>query len=336
MQLQHQSTSLRADRYRAERDLVSERMRSLFASSDIGVYDMCRYHMGWIDESGAPTGEGAGKMIRPLLCLAACSGFGDATRAVGAAAALELLHSFSLVHDDIEDGDRERRHRPTVWARYGMPPAINAGDMLFALAYRALFQGLEDLPASRAALGHTLFTNTALRLMEGQHLDLDFEMRQQVALDQYVRMVRGKTGAVMGAALGLGALCGGASPEQVDRLIEAGVQLGLAFQAVDDALALWGDPAQTGKAAGNDLQRGKKSLPVVLAMDRGLRMSLGSGATLAEIRAELEQAGVRRAVDEFAADHREQALRSIEHSGISAAGLEQLIDLADFAVSRDS
>src|SRR5581483_8551158 len=130
VQLPRPSTSVHVIQFQAQRALVSEHLRSLFGVSDIGVYDICRFHMGWIDEAGAPSDAGAGKMIRPLLCLAACSGFAEEERAVGAASALELLHAFSLVHDDIEDGDRARRHRPTVWALYGVPLAINAGDLL--------------------------------------------------------------------------------------------------------------------------------------------------------------------------------------------------------------
>jgi geranylgeranyl diphosphate synthase type I len=217
-----------------------------------------------------------------------------------------------------------------------MPLAINAGDMLFAMAYRALFGGLESLPESSAALGRDVFSAATLRLMEGQHLDLDFEKRAQVSLQDYVAMVRGKTGAVMGAALGLGALCGGAGHERVLRLVEAGVQLGLAFQAIDDALAFWGDPARTGKAIGNDLARGKKSLPVVLAAERGLTMHLSGDRPLSETLIALEQADVRSAVETFAADRRSQAESLIERSGISESGLARLIELADLAVSRDS
>src|SRR5579875_1497065 len=267
VQLSSQSTSVRVSQFHAQRALVSEHLRSLLGTSDVGVYDICRFHMGWIDEAGTPTNADAGKMIRPLLCLAACSGFGEDKRAVGVASAIELLHAFSLVHDDIEDGDRTRRDRPTVWALYGVPWAINAGDLLFAMAYRALYEGLEQPPAAPDLLGRRLFSDTCLRLMEGQHLDLEFEKRAHVTRDDYLAIVRGKTGAVMGAALGLGALCGGASGEQANELVAAGIELGIVFQAVDDLLAFWGNPAQTGKPIGNDLERGKKSLPVVLAAE---------------------------------------------------------------------
>jgi geranylgeranyl diphosphate synthase type I len=335
VELQRQSTPVLLRQLQDQRDVISARLQSFFGAGDSGVYDICRYHMGWIDETGAPTGEGAGKMLRPLLCLAACAGYGEASRAVGVAAALELLHAFSLVHDDIEDGDRERRHRPTVWARFGVPLAINAGDMLFAMAHRALYQGLEDLDGPQASLGRHIFSETCMQLMEGQHLDLEFEQRAQVSLEEYVTMVRGKTGAVMGAALSLGALCGGADSDQVAMLRAAGVELGLAFQAVDDALALWGDPSQTGKAVGNDLKRGKKSLPVVLGAAKGHSWA-GGQASLPETVDLLERAGVRRAIEQFATDHRTEALRRIASSGMSEPGQQQLAGLVELAVTRDA
>jgi geranylgeranyl diphosphate synthase type I len=322
--------------YSEYRGLASARLRALLDPFDHDVYALCRYHLGWIDEQGAATGVDSGKMLRPVLCLTACSGFGDPGPAVGVAAALELLHAFSLVHDDIEDGDRERRHRPTLWARFGVPLALNAGDALFAHAYRALYEGLSELGRREASLGAGIFSDACLKMIEGQHLDIDFETRASVSPAEYTLMTRGKTGALIGAALALGALCGGAGDERVEQLRQAGVDLGLAFQATDDALAFWGDPAETGKAVGNDLQRGKQSLPLVLAVERGLTLERLRSMPLAQVQDALERTGSREATAGFARERAEAARRQLAEAGLAPAAEAKLVSLVDFAVSRVS
>ncbi len=254
----------------ALRSRVSARMRELLAPYEGGVYALVAYHLGWTDERGRPLDAPAGKLMRPALCLTVARACGAAEDALDAAAAVELLHAFSLVHDDIEDGDRERRHRPTLWALRGIPLAINAGDSLFALAHRVLIHAAASLDSERALAALRIFSDACVRMIEGQHDDLEFEARASVALDDYLRMTSGKTGALVGASLALGALFAGAPICDVDALRLAGVDLGVAFQAVDDALSVWGDAARTGKAVGNDVARGKKSLPVVLAAERNI------------------------------------------------------------------
>ena len=258
-----------------------------------GLY-LCRYHLGWVDAQGKPIQAETGKSLRPVLCLTACSGYGDPLAAVDLAASLELLHSFSLVHDDIEDGDRERRHRTTLWAAFGVPLAINAGDALFVQAFELLHLGTAGLEPYRATRAFGLLTEACLRMIEGQHEDMEFERRESVSLDDYVAMVRGKTAALLGASLALGALAGGAENAAVEALQAAGTELGLAFQAADDLLAFWGDPAETGKAVGNDLERGKKSLPLVFASQAGLSTNDLRGRPLSSVLAALEEAGTRR------------------------------------------
>ncbi len=320
--------------YGRYREIVDERLRLLFARHPGGVYDLGRYHMGWTDAQGEVVEAESGKRLRPALCLAACSGYGAPERAVGVAAALELLHAFSLAHDDIEDLDRERRHRPTLWDVFGVPMALNAGDALFAQAFEAIQEGLALLEPERMAPALRRFVNTCLRLVEGQHLDMEFECQPSVTVEAYVQMARGKTGALIGTALALGATCSGASPEDVEQLDRAGVELGLAFQAADDLLAFWGDPAEMGKAVGNDLARGKKSLPVAFAAERGLPPAELAELPLAAVLAELERVGSRGCCVAFARERAGQARRLIAETAISAEGAAQLDELIAFSIER--
>jgi len=247
-------------------------MRDVLACRDATTathYGMMHYHLGWADDSLQPGDFGTGKRIRPLLCLLACEAVGsDPALALPAAAAVEILHNFSLIHDDIEDGDETRRHRPTVWTIWGVPQAINAGDGMFALAFAALLgskkQGVADGPLV-AALER--FTACCAALTEGQHLDMDFEKRKSVSVADYLRMIEGKTASLLATSLSIGALMGGADAQTDDALYRFGHHIGLAFQIQDDILGIWGDPSVTGKAAGNDILRRKKSLPLLYALD---------------------------------------------------------------------
>lgn len=231
-------------------------------------YQMMHYHMGWVDESFQPGAFATGKRIRPLLCLMACEAVGgDPATALPAAAAVEILHNFSLIHDDIEDGDETRRHRPTLWTIWGVPQAINAGDGMFALAFAALLGSKQTgVTDDRVLATLERFTACCTALTEGQHLDMWFEERARVEVADYLRMIDGKTASLLATSLSIGALIGGATARADDALYRFGRHLGLAFQIQDDILGIWGDPAVTGKAAGNDILRRKKSLPLLYAL----------------------------------------------------------------------
>lgn len=248
--------------------VLEEEMRAVLTGGEEATaahYGMMHYHMGWVDTGFRPVTSPAGKRLRPLLCLMACEEVGgDPVTALPAAAALEILHNFSLVHDDIEDGDETRRHRPTLWAVWGVPQAINAGDAMFALAFAAMHRlAAQGVAAETALAALRIFTETCVALTEGQHLDISFEQRSQVTVDEYLRMIQGKTSALIGASVAIGGLIGGAAPGADQSLRRFGHSIGLAFQIQDDLLGIWGDPSITGKAAGNDILRRKKSLPLL-------------------------------------------------------------------------
>lgn len=251
---------------------VEAEMQSVLTNGEDAIhahYAMMHYHMGWVNAEFAPEKQPSGKLVRPMVALMAAEAVGgDPAQALAAAAGIEILHNFSLVHDDLEDGDETRRHRPTVWKVWGAPQAINVGDGMYALAFAA-FHRLPQRGVSPertlAALGR--FTQTCVALTEGQHLDMSFEGRDVVSVDEYLRMIRGKTAALLAASAGIGAMIGSGDPEQECDLYGFGLGIGLAFQIQDDILGIWGDPAVTGKAAGNDILRRKKSFPLLYALN---------------------------------------------------------------------
>jgi geranylgeranyl diphosphate synthase, type I len=227
-------------------------------------YAMLAHHLGWND------GQASGKRIRPLLCLLCCAAAGgDWRQALPLAAAIELVHNFSLIHDDIQDNSPLRRGRPTVWALWGPAQAINAGDAMFTLAHLAPQRLLEaGLPADTVLSALAELDQTCLALTQGQHLDMDFEQRAIVSVAEYLAMIEKKTAALIAAATGLGAQIAGAGSARLGAFRDYGWNLGVAFQLQDDLLGIWGDPAVTGKSAASDLEKRKKSLPVVFGLER--------------------------------------------------------------------
>jgi geranylgeranyl diphosphate synthase type I len=231
------------------------------------LYGMLSYQMGHVDGSLNPERAPTGKQFRPILSLLACEAVGGTWEdALPAAAAIELLHNFSLIHDDIEDQDPSRRHRATVWKLWGEAQAINAGDSMFALAGRALLE--TQMPTDALDTLARRFHDMSLSLTEGQFLDMQFESRQDVTPEEYLDMIGRKTGALVAFSCFAGAIIGGASDQVRDALHDFGGELGMAFQIQDDIQGIWGHPDATGKAASKDLENRKKTLPVLLALQR--------------------------------------------------------------------
>lgn len=228
---------------------------------------MITYQLGWTGENAGSKAEG--KQLRALLCLLACQAAGsDWQGALPAAAAVELIHNFSLIHDDIEDNGQLRRGRPTVWKIWGVAQAINTGDAMFALANASLLNLAETVSPEKALEASRLFHKTCLRLTQGQHLDIAFEDQDQVDLDTYWQMVEGKTAALLAFSLEVGALSASVAPELQIHYRDFGHYLGLAFQVQDDILGVWGEEGRTGKSTTSDLITRKKTLPILYGLDQ--------------------------------------------------------------------
>jgi geranylgeranyl diphosphate synthase type I len=234
---------------------------------------MARYHLGYAGPDLLPVDPGRidqGKRIRPTVALlAAAAAGGDPRVAAPVGAALELLHNFTLIHDDVQDESPTRRHRPTVWSVWGIGQAINAGDAVFAAAHLPFFQlPTLGVPAELTLRLLGAFDRMTIAIVEGQTLDLGFEGRADVQPDAYLEMIAGKTAAIVRYAAWAGALLGGASEDAAERWADFGLALGLGFQIQDDLLGIWGDPRETGKAAADDIRRRKQSFPILVLRQR--------------------------------------------------------------------
>ena len=308
------------------------------------------YHMGWTDADGQPVESPGGKGIRPTLAiLSAEAAWADPTVGVAGGVAVELVHNYSLIHDDIIDADTERHHRPTVWSVFGVGPAIVAGDALEVLAHQVLL----DAPEHGAAGSEALAEATAA-MIAGQADDIAFEHRRDVTVEQCIAMSGAKTGALLGCAASIGAILAGAPAATVGALRDYGRHLGLAFQAVDDLLGIWGDPARTGKPAGSDLRSRKKSMPIVSALAAGgdeadeLRALIlgpdapeGDRAPLTSDEVEratylVEACGGREWTTVRAKANLDAALGALERVRLSAIPHRDLADIAVFVVERES
>lgn len=245
------------------RRLTEPMLRAALDRLDPHTRDVCSYHFGFGDADGG-AGTGSGKYLRPALALLSARAAGAASeQGVPAAAAVELLHNFSLLHDDVMDGDAERRHQPAVWARFGVPTAILAGDALLSLANDVL----SEAPSPRALQALRMLNATTRRMIAGQSADLSFEEDGEVSLARCLRMAADKTGALLGCAASLGAVLVDAPAGLVLGLSDYGARVGLAFQLTDDLLGIWGEPERTGKPAWSDLRARKKSLPIAAALE---------------------------------------------------------------------
>jgi len=334
------------EKYRAD---IDAELRSVLDERQLPMYNMVRYHLGWIDADGRPTSNSTGKALRPSLCLLASEAVGnDYLKALPAAASVELVHNFSLVHDDIQDNDRERRHRPTVWSIWGKPQAINAGTALRVLASIALLRLADHgIPVQKMLHAQHLLDESCLKVIEGQYLDISYETRLDVGVADYLDMIDKKTAALIASSLELGALLSTNDESVIEHFRNFGRNLGLAFQIRDDVLGIWGDEEKTGKPLGSDIQQRKKSFPVVYALEKvngGARTELlniyqdnkaiGSGE-LDKVMKILDIVRARDQARSMAEEYSDKALAEVEKMALSPWARDSLEEMTHFLSRRE-
>jgi geranylgeranyl diphosphate synthase type I len=330
----------------AARDLLDEPMRTAARRLEPSVRNVVAYHFGWVDADGSAGDAHRGKAIRGALAvLSAEAASAPASDGIPGALAVEFVHNFSLLHDDVMDGDTERRHRSTAWTVFGSSAAILAGDALLALAFETLLDGdpVRAQPAQRS------LARATQHLIVGQVGDLEFERRLDVTLEECLQMAAGKTASLMACSASIGAYLAAAAPDVVTALEVFGYELGLAFQLVDDLLGIWGASASTGKPVGADLRARKNSLPVVAAMNSGtaageeLRSLYRSGAlnpeadddAVARATALVDEAGGRAwAIDE-SQRRLDRACEALTQAPLDTRTTQLLIQIAQYVTARD-
>jgi geranylgeranyl diphosphate synthase type I len=321
--------------------MVTPAMRAAVARLTPELRRPAEYHLGWIDLDGRPTTTSGGKHVRAALALLSASAVGaDEAVGVPGAVAIELVHNFSLLHDDVIDVDRERRHRTTVWAAFGIGHAITAGDALATLALQVLLEvGTPDAVRAASALAEG-----TSQMIAGETVDIVFETRDDVTWDECLAMSGAKTGALLACASSLGAILAGADGHRVAALGRYGMHLGLAFQAVDDLLGIWGETATTGKPVFGDLRQQKKTLPITAALAQAngdladlralLDASRDDETAAAEAADMIERFGGRKATEEAASEHLDLALAALRTAQPEPAAEAELVELARFVLER--
>jgi len=329
------------------RDAVTVELKQAIDTCSPALANILRYHLGWQDEHGHQCRKGSGKLIRSTLCLLSCQAVGGNTsQTMPAAAAIELVHNFSLIHDDIEDGSSERHHRPTVWKLWGQSQAINAGDAMFTLAYLAL-AGLKKtgIADQKIVESTKVLTRACLELCEGQEMDIEYEDRLDLTVEDYLDMTARKTAALFAAATHLGAYLGSEDMELVDSFRLFGRELGIVFQIHDDILGIWGARDTLGKSA-DDIRQRKKTLPVAY----GLQSSKGAtrvrlmklyskgsieGEDIRKVTKILDDLGARERAENMARQYYREALAHLDATGLGLSSLAPLKETAGFLLTRD-
>ncbi len=302
-------------------------------------HEMLTYHMGWTGEGSGP--EATGKRVRPTLTLLVAAACGsDWHPALPAAAAVELVHNFSLIHDDIEDNSDKRRGRTTVWKKWGIPQGTNSGDGIFVLSNLAILDLHASYPDSVVFRAAAILNKACLDLTRGQFLDISYETRDDLVVEDYWRMIGGKTAALLTACCQLGALLGGADDVKMESYRAFGHYLGLAFQVQDDLLGIWGNEALTGKSTASDLLEGKKSLPVLYGLKKNgafaarWRQGPIQPHEVGDLANLLESESARTSAEEVARQMTGLALENLRNANPRGEAGESLVLLADKLLRR--
>lgn len=335
---------------------IEAQMRAMLVTPHSALapfYNMMQYHLGWMDKDFNAARAQTGKRLRPVICLLMSEGLGGSIEAaLPAAAAIELIHNFSLIHDDIEDASPLRRHRETLWHIWGIPQAINAGDGMLMISHLAL-QPLRQMELAPDAVLDIvrILDETCLKLCQGQYLDIAFETRTDITMEEYLVMIGGKTASLIAASAQIGAMIATNDSDLIQAGREFGWQLGLAFQMVDDILGIWGDAAVTGKSAASDITSCKKTLPILFALEQLAQGTMAQQMIGAKLRAVFEQPAIDEAqvpqvlemldtartrdhVQRRAEQHTEQALEALRRLGAPNGALQQLGNLASDFLQR--
>ena len=316
---------------------IDEKQANLF-------YGMMHYHLGWVDEKLQTVDAASGKRVRPLLCLLATSAAGGQwPRAVPGAAALELLHNFTLIHDDIQDQSPTRRGRPTLWKLWGANQAINSGDAMFSLSHIAL-SGMFQLgvPAETVVQAVCRLDETCIDLTIGQYLDMSFEDRQDVSVNEYLEMIAGKTAALLSYSAELGARVAQQSPSVISHYAAFGRDLGLAFQVRDDILGIWGDESVIGKSSATDIVTRKKSLPILFGLAespelREIYVGVDSGDDFVErVVKILNQVRAREVAESYEEKYAASALNHLSEANPRGEAADALRQLTHFLLNREA
>jgi len=330
--------------YRAD---IGGALRATLDNQD-PVYNLLRYYMGWVDPEGNATTGTEGKYLRPTLCLFSCEAVGGARgMAMPAAAAMELIHNFSLIHDDIQDGDETRHHRKTLWAIWGIPKALVAGNVLRIVADSTL----DDLQSAGVPTGRALpvigqLTQAYLEMIEGQYLDISFEGQSEVGLKQYLDMIARKTGALIRCSFTMGALIGSHNIGDANAFRESGRALGFLFQVRDDILGIWGDEESTGKPVGADIRRKKNAFPAVYAMSQAqgedkqhllgiYRKDVLSDADVEDVLHIMDALNVREQAHALAVEETEVAMDALATVEIEYSARREYEKLLEFLLYRE-
>jgi len=329
------------------RDAVRVELKKVIDSCPPALGNILRYHMGWQDEHGHCCSKESGKFIRSTLCLLSCQAVGGNTsQVVPAAAAVELIHNFSLIHDDIEDASYERHHRPTVWKLWGESQAINAGDAMFTLAYLALLELKEKgIAGKKVASSIEMLSLACLELCEGQYLDVAYEDRLDITVEDYLGMAVKKTAALFAVSTSLGAYLGSEDGKLVGFLHGFGRELGIAYQICDDVLGIWGTEESVGKSV-SDISERKKTLPVVYGLqnsDGVARKRLETlysqksieGKDIKEVTKILDHLGAREHAEDLAEQYYCEALAQLEATPLDTSRQALLKEAACFLLKRD-
>ena len=306
-----------------------------------GLREMMEYHLGWVGDNAGQ--KASGKRIRPLLLLLSCTAAGGKwQKALPAAAAVELIHNFSLIHDDIEDNSPYRRGRPTVWVKWGIPQAINTGDAMFTIAHISILDLAVDTSPNIVLHAARLLQQTCLDLTKGQYLDIAYEELRELNIEDYWPMVAGKTASLLSACTEIGAVIAESKPAFLEHYRSFGNKLGLAFQIQDDILGIWGDAGLTGKSSESDLLTGKKSLPILYALNnRGEFAARWQQGAITENEVEhlaalLEEEGAKSYAQNVAVKLHQEAIDSLDKAEPSAIAGNNLRILVETLLNRKS